>query len=228
MKKDNAIVLLSGGLDSCVTATIAQQDYELYLLHVNYGQRTDAREEKAFKDIAKFYNITQILDVDIGYLLEIGGSSLIDNKIIIPVKSSEKEIPSTYVPFRNANLLAIATSWAEVIGAKKIFIGAMEEDSSGYPDCRESFFDSFNKTIEQGTKPGTTITIETPLLHRKKSEVVNIGMELGAPLHLTWSCYQNVKKACGVCESCQLRIKAFRDAGLVDPIPYSIEISWKE
>ncbi len=227
MKKNKAVVLLSGGLDSCVATAIAEQEYEICLLHVNYGQRTDTREEKAFKDIASFYNISEILDVDISYLLEIGGSSLTDDSLKIPTRSKEEEIPSTYVPFRNANLLAIATSWAEVLGAKKIFIGAMEEDSSGYPDCRETFFDSFNKAIKMGTKPETDITIEAPLLHKKKAEVVQIGKKLQAPLHLTWSCYQNSENACGVCESCQLRVKAFKEAGLIDPIPYSINISWK-
>lgn len=227
MKKDNAIVLLSGGLDSCVTTAIAQQHYSLYLLHVNYGQRTDTREERAFKDIAAFYNISRVLKVDISYLLEIGGSSLTKKDQDIPTNTKDDEIPNTYVPFRNANLLAIATSWAEVIAAKKIFIGAMEEDSSGYPDCRGSFFDAFNKAIENGTKPHTQITIDAPLLHMKKSEVVRLGIELNAPLNLTWSCYQNSEKACGICESCQLRIKAFKDADLVDPIPYLIDITWK-
>lgn len=228
MKKDKAVVLLSGGLDSCVVTAIAQQDYQVCLLHVNYGQRTYVREEKAFKDIAAHYNISQILNVDISYLLEIGGSSLTDERITIPDYSADKEIPSTYVPFRNANLLSIATSWAEAIGAKKIFIGAMEEDSNGYPDCRESFLVAFNKTIEQGTKPKTKISVEAPLLHKKKSEVVTIGKELHAPLHLTWSCYQNSEKACGICESCKMRIKAFKDAGFADAIPYTIQISWKD
>jgi len=227
MKKEKAIVLLSGGLDSCVVAAIAQENYQACLLHVNYGQRTVAREEQAFKDIAEYYNIKDILNVDIGYLQQIGGSSLTDNEIPIPDKSSDNKIPTTYVPFRNANLLSIATAWAEVIGASKIFIGAMEEDSSGYPDCREQFFNSFNKTIKEGTKPDTNIKIETPILHKTKAEVVQLGIELKAPLHLTWSCYQNEDKACGVCESCKFRITAFRQAGYPDQIPYLIPISWK-
>ncbi len=228
MKKEKAIVLLSGGLDSCVVTAIAQENYYVCLLHVNYGQLTDKREEKAFKDIAEYYKVKDFLNVDIGYLQKIGGSSLTDEALTIPEKSSNNDIPSTYVPFRNANLLSIATSWAEVIGAKKIFIGAMEEDSSGYPDCRESFFTSFNKTIEQGTKPDTHIEIETPVLHNTKAEVVKIGLELHAPLHLTWSCYQNEEKACGVCESCTLRITAFQKVGYPDPIPYAIPITWKK
>jgi exsB protein len=227
MKKDKAIVLLSGGLDSCVVTAIAQKEYQVCLLHVNYGQRTVTREEQAFKDIAAYYKIKDFLNVDIGYLQKIGGSSLTDNEIPIPDKSSDNKIPTTYVPFRNANLLSIATAWAEVIGATKIFIGAMEEDSSGYPDCREQFFNSFNKIIKEGTKPDTNIEIETPILHKTKAEVVQLGIELKAPLHLTWSCYQNEDKACGVCESCKLRITAFRQAGYPDPIPYAVPIQWK-
>ncbi len=227
MKKEKAIVLLSGGLDSCVVASIAQKDFQICLLHVNYGQRTVTREEQAFKDIAEFYKIKDILNVDISYLQKIGGSSLTDEDIPIPENKTGDSIPSTYVPFRNANLLSIATAWAEVIGASKIFIGAMEEDSSGYPDCRESFFKSFNKTIKEGTKPSTNIEIETPILHKTKAEVVQLGIELKAPLHLTWSCYQNEDKACGVCESCKLRITAFCQAGYPDTIPYLIPILWK-
>ncbi len=227
MKKDKAIVLLSGGLDSCVVTAIAQKEYQVCLLHVNYGQRTVTREEQAFKEIAAYYKIKDFLNVDIGYLQKIGGSSLTDNEIPIPDKSSDNKIPTTYVPFRNANLLSIATAWAEVIDASKIFIGAMEEDSSGYPDCREQFFNSFNKTIKEGTKTDTNIEIETPILHKTKAEVVQLGIELKAPLHLTWSCYQNEDKACGVCESCKLRITAFRQAGYPDPIPYAVPIQWK-
>jgi 7-cyano-7-deazaguanine synthase len=225
MKKEKAIVLLSGGLDSCVTAAIANQNYKLCALHINYGQRTSTREEKSFEDICEFYNIEKKLCVDINYLRKIGGSSLTDVRLKVP-NTVSKDIPNTYVPFRNANLLAIAVSWAEVINAKKIFIGAMEEDSSGYPDCREIFFKAFNKAIKYGTKPETNIKIEAPILHKTKAEVVKIGFELRAPLHLTWSCYQNSEVACGVCESCRLRIKAFQKAGFKDPIPYQISIEW--
>ncbi|MBN2017639.1 MAG: 7-cyano-7-deazaguanine synthase QueC [Candidatus Cloacimonetes bacterium] len=226
MKKEKAIVLLSGGVDSCVVTAIAQKKYHVCLLHINYGQRTDTREEKAFRDIADYYKIKDILDIDIGYLRQIGGSSLTNEALPIPENSNENSIPSTYVSFRNANLLAIATSWAEVIRASKIFIGAMEEDSSGYPDCRESFFTAMNVAIKEGTKPETLTEIEIPIIHKKKAEVVQLGIKLKAPLHLTWSCYQSEDKACGICESCMLRINAFKKAGYKDPIPYNIPIKW--
>jgi 7-cyano-7-deazaguanine synthase len=229
MRKELAIVLVSGGMDSCVTAAIANGQYRLAFLHVNYGQRTEARELRAFNDIADFFNAEKRLAVSLEHLKVIGGSSLTDENIPIPetetlrTPNSEprtSHVPSTYVPFRNAHLLAIATSWAEVINAKKIFIGAVEEDSSGYPDCRETFYQAFNKAIEMGTKPETRVEIVTPLIHMKKSEIVKNGMTLGAPLNLTWSCYQNSEKACGRCESCALRLKGFKEAGVKDPIPY--------
>jgi len=229
MKQDLAIVLVSGGMDSCVTAAIARIEYRLAFLHVNYGQRTESRELKAFNDIADFYRIEKRLAVSLEHLKVIGGSSLTDERIPIPeteplqTRSSKPEtgsIPSTYVPFRNAHLLSIATSWAEVINARKIFIGAVEEDSSGYPDCRETFYRAFNKVIEMGTKPETRVEIITPLIHMKKSQIVTKGAELGAPMHLTWSCYQNSEKACGRCESCALRLRGFAEAGVKDPIPY--------
>lgn len=219
-------MLVSGGMDSCVTAAIAHQQYRMAFLHVNYGQRTEERELRAFTDIADFYKVGDRLVVSLDYLKEIGGSSLTDQAIPVPELRTHNsglrtsDIPSTYVPFRNAHLLAIATSWAEVIGAKKIFIGAVEEDSSGYPDCREPFYAAFNRVIEIGTKPETKIDVLTPLIHMKKSEIVRNGMELGAPFHLTWSCYQSSTKACGRCESCVLRLKGFREAGKKDPIPY--------
>lgn len=229
MIKQAAIVLLSGGMDSCVCAAIANQDYRLAFLHVNYGQRTEARELRSFNEIADFYNAEMRLSVSLEHLKIIGGSSLTDENIPVPVTDTPKtqnsklktsSIPSTYVPFRNAHLLSIATSWAEVIGAKKIFIGAVEEDSSGYPDCRETFYQAFNKVIEMGTRPETRVEIVTPLIHLKKSEIVRKGTELNAPLHLTWSCYQNSEQACGRCESCALRLKGFQEAGVTDPIPY--------
>ncbi len=219
--KEIAVVLVSGGMDSCVTAAIANQNYELAFLHLNYGQRTERRELKAFNDIADFYNIKKRLVVNVEHLKIVGGSSLTDVKIPIETANlKRKEIPSSYVPFRNANILSIAVSWAEVIGASKIFIGAVEEDSSGYPDCREEFYDAFNKVIELGTKPDTKIVVETPIIHLKKSEIVQKGIELNAPLHLSWSCYQREDVACGVCDSCALRLRGFKLAGLVDPIPY--------
>lgn len=228
MKSELAIILVSGGMDSCVTAALANEEYRLAFLHVNYGQRTEARELKAFNDVADFYRADKRLIVSLEHLKMIGGSALTDDKIPIPdafashsaIRNPHSAIPITYVPFRNAHLLAIATSWAEVIDASKIFIGAVEEDSSGYPDCRETFYRAFNKVIETGTRPDTRIEIVTPLIHMKKSEIVKRGIELIAPLHLTWSCYQNSEKACGRCESCALRLKGFHDAGVKDPIPY--------
>jgi 7-cyano-7-deazaguanine synthase len=222
MNKDIAIVLVSGGMDSCVTAAIAHVQYRLAFLHVNYGQRTEERELRAFNEIADFYHAEQRMAVSIEHLKVIGGSALTDITIPVPVTASDQSaIPITYVPFRNAHLLAIAVSWAEVIGARKIFIGAVEEDSSGYPDCREVFYQAFNKVIETGTKPETRVAIVTPLIHMKKTEIVIRGMDLGAPLQLTWSCYQNSEKACGKCESCTLRLRGFEGAGVKDLIEYN-------
>jgi 7-cyano-7-deazaguanine synthase len=229
MNRELAIVLVSGGMDSCVTAALAHEKHRLALLHVNYGQRTEARELRAFNEIADFYKAEKRLVVGIEHLKIIGGSALTDAAIPVPDSDQPRtqepslpasSIPATYVPFRNAHLLSIAVSWAEVIGAVKIFIGAVEEDSSGYPDCRETFYRAFNTVIERGTRPETRIEIVTPLIHLKKSEIVKKGAELGAPLQLTWSCYQASEKACGKCESCALRLKGFRDAGVKDPIPY--------
>jgi len=226
MKIELAVVLVSGGMDSCVTAAIANDEYRLAFLHVNYGQRTEARELRAFNEIADHYQAEKCLTTSIEHLKVIGGSSLTDTNIpipeLVPRPSSlvSQVVPTTYVPFRNAHLLSIAVSWAEVIGATKIFIGAVEEDSSGYPDCREVFYQAFNKVIEMGTKPETRIEIVTPLIHLKKSAIVTKGVELGAPLHLTWSCYQDSDRACGRCESCILRLKGFKGAGVGDPIPY--------
>ena len=229
MKKELAVILVSGGMDSCVTAAIANEQFRSAFLHVNYGQRTEARELRAFNGIADFYKAENRLAVSIEHLKVIGGSSLTDMNMPVPETTPRQTpnsqlrtsyVPSTYVPFRNAHLLSIATSWAEVIGATKIFIGAVEEDSSGYPDCREVFYQAFNKVIEMGTKPETRIEIVTPLIHLKKSAIVRKAVELGAPLHLTWSCYQNSDRACGKCESCTLRLKGFKEAGVDDPIPY--------
>lgn len=236
-EKKLAIVLVSGGMDSLVTAAMANFENEIAFLHVNYGQRTETRELKAFNDIADFYNVKKRLVVDIKYLKEIGGSALTEERIEVPVShpspsplpSGERgrgegwqsAIPITYVPFRNAHLLSIAVSWAEVIGAKKIYIGAVEEDSSGYPDCREIFYRAFEKAIDAGTKPETKIEIITPLIHIKKSQIVKKGLELNAPFHLTWSCYKSETKACGKCDSCRLRLKGFKEAGAADSIEYN-------
>jgi 7-cyano-7-deazaguanine synthase len=223
LKREKAIILVSGGMDSLVTAAIAAGQYDLAFLHLNYGQKTEKRELKAFNDIADHFKIVDKyrMIISIEHLSKIGGSSLTDP--LIEVSKSDlgsKEIPDTYVPFRNANILSIAVSWAEVTGAKKIFIGAVEEDSSGYPDCREVFYDAFNKTIELGTKTGTKITVVTPIIHLKKHEIVKKGIELNAPFQLSWSCYKNNDKACGECDSCVLRLRGFELAGFRDPIVY--------
>ncbi len=220
-KKPLAVCLVSGGLDSCVTAAMAAQDCELAFLHVNYGQRTQERELKAFEEIADFYHVSRRLVADISYLGTIGGSALTDPDIEVPEGSIEaRGIPITYVPFRNTHILAIAVSWGEVIGARYIYIGATEVDSSGYPDCRQSYFSAFNRLIREGTRPETTIEVVTPIITFDKGAVVEKGIELGAPLHLTWSCYQNSDLACGRCDSCLLRLKGFRSAGIADPIMY--------
>lgn len=226
--KEIAVVLVSGGLDSCVTAAIAHSlGYELAFLHLNYGQRTERRELKAFHDIADFYGVKKRLVINVEHLKLIGGSSLTDENIPVEKANLKRaEIPTTYVPFRNANILAIAVSWAEVLGAGKIFIGAVEEDSSGYPDCRKEFYQAFNEVIRLGTKAGVEgkpIEIMTPVINMKKFEIVKRGVELGAPLHLTWSCYQNEDVACGICDSCALRLRGFQLAGVEDPIPYAIK-----
>ena len=217
-----AIHLPDGGPDGG-RAALAARDYQTAAVHVSYGQRTEARERRSFDGVCERLGIRDRLVVRNEALRAIGGSALTDEKISVPEAGTQigHSIPVTYVPFRNAHLLSIATSWAEVIGATKIFIGAVEEDSSGYPDCRETFYKAFNKAIETGTKPETRIEIVTPLIHMKKSEIVKKGVELGAPLHLTWSCYQASEKACGRCESCALRLKGFKEAGVTDPIRYA-------
>lgn len=219
------VVLASGGMDSCVTTAIAARECEPALLHVSYGQRTEARERRAFHEITDFYGAPRRLVTSIAHLSEIGGSSLTDRGIEVSRANLEsREIPTSYVPFRNAHLLAIATSWAEVLGARRIYVGAVAEDSSGYPDCRPEFYEAFGRVIEAGTRPETRIEIVTPVIGMRKGEIVRRGLELGAPLHLSWSCYQSEDLACGVCDSCALRLRGFREAGARDPIPYAIEI----
>ena len=217
-----AICLVSGGMDSCVTAAIAARESgELAFLHISYGQRTEERERRAFNDIADHYGIEKRLDVSIEHLAKIGGSSLTDETIAVTEANlTSKERPTSYVPFRNANMLAIAVSWAEVFGATRIYIGAVAEDSSGYPDCRPEFFEAFQQTINTGTKPDTHIEIRTPIIHLTKAEIVKKGIELNAPLHLTWSCYRSETLACGTCDSCSLRLRGFEQAGIIDPILY--------
>lgn len=219
-----AVVLVSGGMDSCVTLAMAHAEgYALHLLHLNYGQRTEQRELKAFADLADFYEAPPAsrLVVSIAHLAKIGGSSLTDPAI--PVSTADLEnpnIPTSYVPFRNAHILSVAVSWAEVIGAKRIFIGAVYEDSSGYPDCRPEYYAAFNEVVRLGTAAGD-IKIETPIIRMTKEEIVRNGLALNAPLHLTWSCYQREDVACGVCDSCALRLRGFERAGVSDPIPYA-------
>jgi len=228
MKNELSVVLVSGGMDSCLTAAIADQTTQMAFLHLNYGQKTEKREEKAFNDIASFYAVRKSLVIDAGHFAAIGGSSLTDSKIAVQrANLYDRKIPSSYVPFRNANILAIATSWAEVIGARRIYIGAVEEDSSGYPDCRDSFFRAFNLAIEEGTRPETKIKIITPLIHFSKKQIVEKALELKAPLHLTWSCYQREDIACGVCDSCALRLRGFDRAGADDPLPYATKPSYR-
>ncbi|HVN79831.1 MAG TPA: 7-cyano-7-deazaguanine synthase QueC [Terriglobia bacterium] len=216
-----AVVLVSGGMDSCVCAAIAAEDYDLAMLHVSYGQRTQERELRSFEDIAVYYKVTRRLVCHLDHFRQIGGSSLTDAEICVEEANLERnEIPSSYVPFRNAHFLAIATSWAEVLGAQAIFIGAVAEDSSGYPDCRPEYYETFNQLIRIGTKPETCLKIHAPVIHLRKSEIVSMGCRLSAPFHLTWSCYQNVDLACGRCDSCALRLRGFREAGVADPISY--------
>ena len=226
-EKPKAVVLLSGGMDSCVTAAIARETHELALLHVSYGQRTERRERQAFDEIADFYGANQRLFVHLDHFAQIGGSALTDGRIAVPEGEpgdpvEGNEIPVTYVPFRNAHFLAVAVSWAEVIGATAIFIGAVAEDSSGYPDCRPEYYRVFQELVRVGTRPETEIEMVTPVIGMRKWEIVRRGMELGAPLDRTWSCYQSEDEACGVCDSCRLRLKAFTEAGSSDPIAYRI------
>jgi 7-cyano-7-deazaguanine synthase len=215
-----AVVLLSGGMDSCVCAALAARDHDAAALHVSYGQRTEERERQGFSDICDALGIRQRLVMRNEALREIGGSALTDPSIAVPESHSiGRDIPVTYVPFRNAHFLSVAVSWAEVLGAEKIYIGAVEQDSSGYPDCRPAYYAAFNEVVRKGTKEGR-IEVVTPLIAMRKAEIVRLGLELGAPFHLTWSCYSRQDRACGVCDSCVLRLRAFQEAGAEDPIAY--------
>ena len=228
-EKPKAVVLLSGGMDSCVSAAIANQTHRLALLHASYGQRTETRERQAFEEIADFYGVCERLVVRFDAFAQIGGSALTDERIAVPETGAtlapEAGIPVTYVPFRNAHFLSAAVSWAEVIGATAIAIGAVEEDSSGYPDCRPAYYRAFEAVIREGTRPETNIRIVTPVIDLKKSKIVRRGVELGAPLDRTWSCYQLDDEACGTCDSCRLRLRAFAEAGVRDPIAYRAQIA---
>ncbi len=226
--KPKAVVLLSGGMDSCVSAAIARQTHQLALVHASYGQRTEQRERQAFEDIGNFYGVRERLAVRLEHFAQIGGSALTDRRIAVPegppeaVPGPSAPIPVTYVPFRNAHFLSVAVSWAEVIGARAVFIGAVAEDSSGYPDCRPEYYRVFRELVRAGTRPETQIEIVTPVIGMRKSEIVRRGIELGAPLHLTWSCYQFEDAACGACDSCRLRLRAFAEAGQADAIRYRV------
>ena len=228
MPRPRAVVLVSGGMDSCVTAAIAARDYDCAFLHLNYGQRTEQRELRAFREIAAHFRATQSLVVSMEHLAMIGGSSLTDRTMpVTPADLHATGIPTSYVPFRNANLLAVAVSWAEVLQAEAVFIGAVEEDSSGYPDCRRSFYEAYNAMIREGTRPDTHIRIVTPLIDLTKAEIVHRGVELHAPFQLTWSCYQREDVGCGRCDSCALRLRGFQNAGIADPIMYAVQPDYR-
>ncbi len=223
--REKAVVCLSGGMDSTVCAALAARDYDAYALHFSYGQRTEARELQSARAVAETLGFLQFLPLRMDLFQVIGGSALTDASIAIPNAPAEdvaigQQVPVTYVPFRNAHFLAAAVSWAEVLGARAVSIGAVEQDSSGYPDCRPAYYDAFNALIQQGTRDGN-IRVETPLIRLRKAEIVRLGVELRAPLHVSWSCYSGDRVACGMCESCVLRLRAFQEAGLTDPIPYA-------
>ena len=223
-RKSRAVVLLSGGMDSTVCAALAVRDYDTAAVHVSYGQRTQERERQSFLAICQRLKIHDRLTVHNEAFRAIGGSALTDESIAVPdAENIGRDIPVTYVPFRNAHFLAVAVSWAEVLGAEKIYIGAVEPDSSGYPDCRPAYYKAFNEVVKTGTRDGR-IEIMTPLIAMRKAEIVRLGLELGAPFDLTWSCYSREDEACGVCDSCALRLRAFEAAGVRDPIPYAAKV----
>lgn len=217
----HAIVLVSGGLDSCVAAAIAARHHRLSFLHVAYGQRTQAREHLAFTQIADHYRVEERRVVDMAYLRDISGSSLTDPALEVEhgedFPAEQAAVPSTYVPFRNANLLALAVSWAEVIGATQVYLGA-HEVGAPYPDCQSGFFEAFNALVAVGTRPETRLEVVTPLLALDKAGIVARGAELNAPFHLTWSCYIAENHPCGTCHSCHSRRIGFDHAGIPDPV----------
>ena len=213
-----AVALVSGGLDSCVAAAVAAVDYQLCFLHLNYRQRTEERELQAFDALADHYRVAARLVVDVAYMRQIGGSSLVDENMPVP-EDCDGAVPSTYVPFRNANILGIGVAWAEVLGASDLFIGA-HQAGAPYPDCRAEFFAAYQRAVDLGTRPETQIHLRTPLVDLDKAAIVRRGLELDAPLHLTWSCYQSETQACGRCHSCVQRRRAFAATGAADPAPY--------
>jgi 7-cyano-7-deazaguanine synthase len=231
VKRERAVVCLSGGMDSTVCAALAAREFDAYGLHFSYGQRTEERELRAAREAAKAVGLRELMELKTELFRRIGGSALTDTSIAVPDAAKQDaegmaerqgdEVPVTYVPFRNAHFLSAAVSWAEVLGAKTVFIGAVEQDSSGYPDCRPAYYEAFNELIQRGTKEGE-IRVVTPLIQMRKHEIVRLGVELGAPLHVSWSCYAGEAEACGVCESCELRLRAFAEAGVADPIPYAM------
>jgi 7-cyano-7-deazaguanine synthase len=220
---EKAIVLLSGGMDSLVCAGIAfEKKHQVSFLHLNYGQKTSERERKSFNEIADFYQVkeSERKVIDMAFLKQIGGSSLTDEAISVKSYAGDsREIPDSYVPFRNSIILSLAVSWAEAVGATKLYIGANYEDSPGYPDCRPSYYEAFNKVIKEGTKAGD-IEIITPVINMKKRDIVHKGQELKVPFELSWSCYKSGERACGQCDSCALRLRGFKEAGINDPIDY--------
>jgi 7-cyano-7-deazaguanine synthase len=230
VSRPKAVVCLSGGMDSAVCATLAARDYDSYGLHFSYGQRTQTRELRAAREVAKAIGLQELMELETDLFRRIGGSALTDKDISVPEAMPEKSgdspprqgdgVPVTYVPFRNAHFLSAAVSWAEVLGAKTVFMGAVEQDSSGYPDCRPAYYEAFNNLIQTGTKKGEIVVV-TPLITLRKHEIVRLGVELGAPLRVTWSCYSGETGACGVCESCDLRLRAFAAAGVADEILYA-------
>jgi len=238
MSRPRAVVCLSGGMDSTVCAALAARDFDAYGLHFSYGQRTQARELRAAREVAAALGLRDLMELQTDLFRRIGGSALTDSTIAVPTSGIDApedaaqrhgdDVPVTYVPFRNAHFLAAAVSWAEVLGATAVYIGAVEQDSSGYPDCRPAYYDAFQNLIQTGTrgsKDGNqdgAIRVHTPLIALRKREIIRLGVELGAPLHISWSCYSGESEACGVCESCVLRLRAFAEAGLTDPIPYAV------
>ncbi len=219
------VVLLSGGMDSAVTASVAKIECEnLFFLHIDYGQRTEKKERECFLNLCRHFEVVNSLLLKLNHFKIFGGSSLVDRNMEVEKGNlNRSDIPTSYVPFRNGNFLSIATSVAEVLSYDAIYIGAVSEDSSGYPDCKPEFYEAFKKAIELGTKPETHIEIITPVINLRKSEIVRLGVELKTPFEYTWSCYKNEDVACGECDSCLLRLKAFKEAGVKDPLPYKVE-----
>lgn len=219
MKK--AVCIISGGMDSAVSAAIAKKEgYGIVGVHFNYGQRTQKRELECFRQLAEDLEVEERYEIDLPFFRQIGASALTDENLEVPTGGIEAGVPITYVPFRNGIFLSIAAAIGEKEGAEAIVIGVVEEDSSGYPDCRESYIRAMERAIDLGTRDETKLTIKMPLVHLKKAQIVQKALELGVDLSHTWSCYQENGEACGVCDSCRLRLKGFKEAGLPDPISY--------